>query len=343
VRRFALPEFVGQQVHWQRFASHVWFDFKAASLPLTRYDVTGRGWTGLADPVGLLIADGCDVFPDFKTAVLRLVYETDDLTQAPSITITPTVIMRLADNRAWLNTIKLAPAAIHVSVAGTNVAGTQLTISGEHIQLLQHRLADRETVECPLPRGIPAMLHILLSRGNTWLDRYYRDTRYPMYRRNQTNVVMEYGDMTTEIEALINGGEGPTVEFKEIIPADKDKMLKTVAAFANTDGGVILLGVENGTGRLVGVERESHLIKDDITNMVRNRVYPEPTMRIEVYEIEHRQIVAIYVDKGDTPPYGLGAAPPQCYIRRGATTFPARPEEIRAIVLASQRLPSILG
>jgi ATP-dependent DNA helicase RecG len=44
--------------------------------------------------------------------------------------------------------------------------------------------------------------------------------------------------------------ESQTVEFKE---SWRDEYLKTVCAFANTDGGVLYIGV-NDNGKVVGVE-----------------------------------------------------------------------------------------
>jgi predicted HTH transcriptional regulator len=50
--------------------------------------------------------------------------------------------------------------------------------------------------------------------------------------------------MATQIQATIAQGEGPTIEFKEDTPDNKEQMLKTMAAFANGEGGIILLGVK---------------------------------------------------------------------------------------------------
>lgn len=47
-------------------------------------------------------------------------------------------------------------------------------------------------------------------------------------------------------------------------------------------------------------------------------------------------MIAIFVDKGDIPRYGLHYDKLDVYVRRQATTFRARPEEIVALVLLKQ-------
>ena len=61
-------------------------------------------------------------------------------------------------------------------------------------------------------------------------------------------------DMTLDIEALVAGGESQTVEFKEALPPP-GIIARLVSAFANTDGGVILLGIRE-PNQVVGVQVE---------------------------------------------------------------------------------------
>ena len=68
-----------------------------------------------------------------------------------------------------------------------------------------------------------------------------------------------------KIKSLIRAGESKTLEFKQTFTLDvktgsresfiSDASLKTVAAFLNTDGGDLLIGV-NDKGEVVGVEEE---------------------------------------------------------------------------------------
>ncbi|MDR0794234.1 MAG: ATP-binding protein, partial [Chitinophagaceae bacterium] len=59
--------------------------------------------------------------------------------------------------------------------------------------------------------------------------------------------------------------ESQTVEFKEFW---RDEYLKTVCAFANTDGGVLYIGI-NDAGKVVGVDNVKKLM-EDLPNKVMN-------------------------------------------------------------------------
>jgi hypothetical protein len=330
-RRFTLPAFTGK-VSWRRFPSHALWDFTRMPWPLTRYDATG-GVAETAPPVdGFLLADGLPFFPDLKTAILKLVYHTDDPREFQNSTVSPSVIVRIGESAAWLHQITLSPTSVNVTVAGTRVTGSQLTISGSTDIQFQEQLATRKTVECLLPNGVPSPLWIVLSRGDQWQDYYHRDARWPLTREAHANVVIQPGDISAEIAARIAQGEDLTTEFKATVPQDHEQMLKTVAAFANAKGGLLQRGVKDSGGELVGYAGKL----DDLTQMIRTTVFPEPATHLQEVSIEQRRIVAIFVDKGSSPPYGLRETHTRYFVRRGATTFPARPEDVRALVLASQ-------
>jgi len=52
---------------------------------------------------------------------------------------------------------------------------------------------------------------------------------------------------------LLSRPEGKTLEFKRDL-SSPDGVLKAIVAFANTSGGVLALGVEDGTKRVKGVQ-----------------------------------------------------------------------------------------
>lgn len=55
------------------------------------------------------------------------------------------------------------------------------------------------------------------------------------------------------IEELLTRPEGKTLEFKQDLSSPKN-ILKTLTAFANTAGGVLLIGIEDGSRAVLGVE-----------------------------------------------------------------------------------------
>ena len=48
-----------------------------------------------------------------------------------------------------------------------------------------------------------------------------------------------------EKDSLLQG-ESKNVEYKEMVPEDSQKYMKSVVAFANGDGGRIVFGIEDG-------------------------------------------------------------------------------------------------
>jgi predicted HTH transcriptional regulator len=69
---------------------------------------------------------------------------------------------------------------------------------------------------------------------------------------------------------ILKRNEGKTLEFKRDLPSP-DKVLHTLVAFANTAGGLLVIGVDNGTKHVRGVadplqeeERLARLISDRI-------------------------------------------------------------------------------
>jgi predicted HTH transcriptional regulator len=142
------------------------------------------------------------------------------------------------------------------------------------------------------------------------------------------------------LESLVVAGEGSLREFKEQLPPAGEgarKVMKTVAAFANGQGGTVLFGVTND-GEVVGVEADRQRTSpvDRLTNLIRNWVQPLPPFEVELLPVpdhEDRVVVVVVVEPGTTPPYGAGTTAERLvyYIRRGATSFAATPDEVRRL------------
>ncbi|MBE7008869.1 MAG: AAA family ATPase [Ruminococcaceae bacterium] len=117
--------------------------------------------------------------------------------------------------------------------------------------------------------------------------------------------------------------ESKPVEYKrEYIDAIK----YTVAAFANTDGGKVFIGVEDD-GRVCGVDNvDGTLLR--ATNMIRDAIRPDVTMFAEcaAAEMDGKPVVVISVLRGTARPYyltGKGIRPEGVYVQQGASSVPA--------------------
>jgi predicted HTH transcriptional regulator len=151
------------------------------------------------------------------------------------------------------------------------------------------------------------------------------------------NVIDVPPDLATQVAGAIARGEGERTELKEQIPYGKDNFLNVVAAFANGEGGMIIIGVVNKTGAIKGLTCDLSDERDRLSQLIRSNVYPEPKIKIESCELKGRKLLVILVEEGQNKPYGVGTDPSKLsfYVRRTATTPPARQEEIRAMTIGA--------
>ena len=117
--------------------------------------------------------------------------------------------------------------------------------------------------------------------------------------------------------------ESVLVEFKQEYTSG---IIKTVVAFANTNGGTIYIGIDDNGSR-VGVEdADSTMLR--LSNAVRDSIKPDVTLFVEYHQeiIEGKTIVKAEVQKGTSCPYYLatkGIRPEGVFVRQGASTVPA--------------------
>jgi hypothetical protein len=250
------------------------------------------------------------------------------------------VVIKLVNKEAWLQHISITPTAIQVTVDGNQMENAHLIFNDSEQLYFEQKLSKPEIVECPLPDGIPLTLYIMLTRENTWLDYYHRDARWPVYRKEQGNVRIELPPPSREleIEGLVAQGEGPQIEFKRELSADRARLLNTVSAFANTNGGVILLGIDD-SGNPCGLAGDIRDLEDTITRTIHDSMTPMPPVDISNAQINGQPVIIITVGQTATHACGVNAANPRYYLRRGASNFPARPEEITNLVLARHPVP----
>lgn len=123
--------------------------------------------------------------------------------------------------------------------------------------------------------------------------------------------------------------ETENIEFKLQVT---DEIYKEVIAFANTDGGTVYIGIDDN-GNAVGIDNVDETYTR-ITNGIRDAVQPDVTMFIK-YTLQDNKVVKITVGEGSYKPYYLkskGLKPSGVYIRQGASSVQASPEQIRQMI-----------
>ncbi len=113
--------------------------------------------------------------------------------------------------------------------------------------------------------------------------------------------------------------EGKKLEFKRDL-SSPDRVLKAVVAFANTSGGILVIGVEDGTNNVRGVQnvlgeerRLASLIADSIT--------PKLVPTIEIIPWRKTQVIAVEVFPSAQRPHHLNSLGPAngVLVRVGST------------------------
>lgn len=126
--------------------------------------------------------------------------------------------------------------------------------------------------------------------------------------------------------------ERESIEFKSKFT---EEIYKEVIAFANTEGGVIYIGIDND-GNAIGLSN----VDDEylrITNGIRDAIFPDVTMFIQ-YKIQDNKVVRITVSEGTNKPYYLklkGLKPNGVFVRQGSSRVQASPELIRQMIKES--------
>lgn len=86
-----------------------------------------------------------------------------------------------------------------------------------------------------------------------------------------------------EILERIESGEGDQVEFKRGV-GDGKKICETMCAFANSEGGVVILGVEDKTREIVGVKENAENVQRDLTNFLQTGCSAPVSARLGCHE-----------------------------------------------------------
>jgi len=82
-----------------------------------------------------------------------------------------------------------------------------------------------------------------------------------------------------DVHDLIHPGEGQTIEFKLDSERDfTDVIAKAIGAFANTNDGIILIGVSDD-GSIVGVRDDPKRVEERVMGICRSRCNPVPALR----------------------------------------------------------------
>jgi ATP-dependent DNA helicase RecG len=129
---------------------------------------------------------------------------------------------------------------------------------------------------------------------------------------------------------LIAQGEGPRLEFKRSL-AELEDGVRTVAAFANAEGGTLLFGVRPD-GAVVGVTLGANT-REQVVNAIVDNTDPPLYPRVDYAEVDGRTVIVVTVAAGpDRPHLAYGRA----YRRVGAVKAQLSRDEQRRLLLENR-------
>lgn len=188
-------------------------------------------------------------------------------------------VLQLAidDRRSWIEKIVVSNEGLAVSIGGHVTRAHEIKLVGTNPELVKV-LRAREAGAIALP-GMPRELHVYLSKDDQIVDERYVSEQYGGYA--PTEGVMYERDEELSIEGIIRlRGEGLHHDYKVTVT---DRILHTICAFANTEGGTVLVGVDD-EGEVLGVKdrdkerlRLEDLIESNVVGTV-ERSYSFPRL-----------------------------------------------------------------
>jgi hypothetical protein len=336
--RAVVPAALGP-ANWIRRPSFSGQDRLLLPWPTTEYTITaGRDWQL---PRDALVGRSCPTFPDANIA-WRAFFEGDFTLNASNRTPPQCLaVVRTVEDVGWLGHVRVGPTELTAEICGTLAEGAEPELFGQTGRTA--RIVDGPgTVVLPLEGGLPADAWLWLKAGTQWLD--YRVIDPHSGWAGQADPVGIEFDMPAEpqanVQALLAAGESPTVEFKRQLPetaAQKRHVFKSVAAFSTQEGGTIAFGIDPDEMTINGLAGDPLKLRDHLYDLIHQVVIPAPDVTVEIHDIDGNTVLLLHVQSGTVPPYGLAVDKgsrdkPEFYVRRGSSTYPAQPAELRESV-----------
>jgi len=130
---------------------------------------------------------------------------------------------------------------------------------------------------------------------------------------------------------LLKRNEGKTLEYKRDL-SSPDGILRTLVAFANTAGGTIVIGVDDGSKNVRGVPNSLEA-EEKLANLVSDSIRPRLIPEIEVVPWRNLNILTVQVYPSNTRPHYLQRPGPDdgVFIRVGSTNRKAEAVQIEEL------------
>ncbi len=134
-----------------------------------------------------------------------------------------------------------------------------------------------------------------------------------------------------------NSVENSNIDFKEKLEVNKPKSwLKSVSAFANCSGGILLFGVRDKDRMPVGLE-DVNFTSEKISELINAKIVPLPRYELNSFKEDNKDFLEVNVGDGPkTPYYYEGDGRKEAFIRAGNETIPAPKHILDNLILKGQ-------
>lgn len=133
--------------------------------------------------------------------------------------------------------------------------------------------------------------------------------------------------------------ETTNIDFKLELEIRKPKSwLKSVSAFANTKGGVILFGVDDKTHEGIGVENICE-VTEKISELINSKIEPLPRYEINCFEENGKDFIELQIGDGPITPYFyVSDGRKEAYIRSGNQSVIAPAHILQNLILKGKNI-----
>lgn len=151
-----------------------------------------------------------------------------------------------------------------------------------------------------------------------------------------------------DIKALIEGGESSKLEFKSTLrqnlytnqhdPKMEQSCLKTIVAFLNSDGGTLVIGLDD-SGKALGVSADGFDNEDKFTlhlmNLIRDRIGGQYSLYIDAgfYDFENERIFVVSCHPSHDPAYFRDGTIEKFYVRTGNSTSELTGSQVESYIV----------
>ncbi len=133
--------------------------------------------------------------------------------------------------------------------------------------------------------------------------------------------------MAKSVADLLSEREGTRLDFKGDLSSMK-RVLETVCSFLNTAGGTLVVGVEDQTKVVLGLD-DVEKQEEKLANAVASSIEPQPTVQLEIVTHDERDLLLLRAAYAAGPFFIRDKGKERgTFVRIGSNSLPASPEKV---------------